>query len=77
MHEILSAQEQQSGTATSVPHAGQSDVINKVYALSVWSEEFGQLRTGTGMEVSLTVFSWQRWDTTIAAAPPPLDSLRR
>lgn len=45
-----------------------------VYTLSVWSEGFGQLRTGTGMDVSLTVFSWQRWD---AAAPPPLDSLRR
>lgn len=48
-----------------------------VYTLSVWSVELGQLRTGTGMEVSLTVFSWQRWDATTTTAPPPLDSLRR
>lgn len=44
---------------------------NRMYALSAWSVEFGQLRTGTGMEVSLTVFSRQRWDAE------PLDSFRR
>lgn len=33
---------------------------NRIYTLSVWSCEVCQLRTGTGIDVSLTVISWQR-----------------
>lgn len=39
-------------------------------ALSVWSCEVCQLSTGTRMEVSLMVWSWQRLDAA------PLGSIR-
>lgn len=85
---FLHLNEIQEGTLTDISHkqskSAKSNVkydvsgSDAVDSLSVCSVELGQLRTGTGMEVSLTLFSWQRWDAATAAAPPPPpDSLRR